>query len=277
MMSSGNRKILLAKPGDWDAWISFVRTRATNSRVWDLVNPDLTTKPISIVEPIEPEFEIPDDSVLFDRLGYEAFKARKDAYKTKYAKYERQQKALSDLITFIQETITSHNIVYIQKEEAHPWNILRALKKRLAPSDEARSLDIEQRYHKLCKGPGNQNVETWLDEWMATITEAKEHSVAEVNGTRPVRDFLMAIRPKEPTFADAHLVFLRYKVVDDLYELAEAFRQHLRLQQLHNLTKESTHSAFTANSNTPNPKTNSTLSYQGQQIQPKPCVCGDTH
>lgn len=75
-------------------------------------------------------------------------------YKVKLAKYERQKEAFGELISFTQDTITAHNVTIIQKEEPHPWNIFRALKRRLAPSDETRSLEIEQEYHKLCKGPG---------------------------------------------------------------------------------------------------------------------------
>ena len=126
-------------------------------------------------------------------MKYEAYKARKDIYKTKLAKYERQEKAFGDLITFIQETIAAHNVVFIQKEDPHPWNILQALKRRLAPSDEARNLEIEQRYHKLCKGPGSQNIESWLDDWVTMYTDGIEHGIAETTGTRPVRDFLMAV------------------------------------------------------------------------------------
>lgn len=211
MMSSITKKVILAKPANWDAWISFVRTRAINNRIWDLVNPDLTTQPVSFKEPVESEFQIPDDDTQFDKIKYEADKARKDVNKTSLAKFERQRKAFGDLISFIQETIAAHNVTFIQKEESHPWNLLQALEKRLTPSDEARNLEIEQTYHKLCKGLGTQNVEALLDEWTATYTEAKEHNIAEATGTRPIRDFLMVVRAKEPTFPDAHLRMIRLK------------------------------------------------------------------
>ena len=126
----------------------------------------------------------------FDMVTYSAFKARKDLYKTDLALYEQQRKSFGDIIGFIQETIAVHNVTFIQKEEPHPWNHLRALKRRLAPSDDARRLQIEQRYHQLCKGPGTQEIETYLDHWTTTYTEAKECHIGEVTGTRPIRDFL---------------------------------------------------------------------------------------
>lgn len=102
-------------------------------------------------------------------------------------------------------------------------------KTRLAPKDEARSFEIEQKYHTLCKGPGAQNLETRLDEWTIAYNEGKKYDVAEVIGTRPIRDFLLAIRSRGPSFAEAHFVLKRFRRGDDLYGLIEDFRQHIRL------------------------------------------------
>lgn len=114
-------------------------------------------------------------------------------------------------------------MTFIQKEEQHPWN-LRALKKCLAPKDEARGFEIEQKYHMLCQGPGAQNLETWLDEWTNTYTEGKENYIAEVTDSRPIRDFLPAVRSREPSFADAHFGLKRFRRGDDLYGLIEDFQ-----------------------------------------------------
>lgn len=154
--------------------------------------------------------------------------------------------------------------------------MLRALKQRLAPSDEARNLGIEQRYHKLCKGPGTQNIDTWLDDWTTTYTEAKEHGIAEATGTRPIRDFLMAAGSKEPTFADAHPLRIRmHKTTYDFYSLIKDFRLHIRLPKINQPSESNTHSAFAANST----KLSNNASFRGQPLSgpPKPCVCGDTH
>lgn len=70
----------------------------------------LDEKPVSLKRPIKPEFQIPDDDAQFDKVKYEPYKARKDIYKTKLAKYERQEKAFSDIITFIQDIIVAYNV-----------------------------------------------------------------------------------------------------------------------------------------------------------------------
>lgn len=89
---SGTKKVVLAKPADWDAWIFFVRTQATNSRIWDLVNPDLTVRPIALQEPTEPEYDIPDDDSLFHKFGNEACKARQGGVQGNTSQVRNNQK-----------------------------------------------------------------------------------------------------------------------------------------------------------------------------------------
>lgn len=55
-------------------------------------------------------------------------------------------------------------------------SLIRAPKLRLVPSDEARHLKIKQKYHKLCKSSGTQNIDNLLDDWTTTYTEAKEQA-----------------------------------------------------------------------------------------------------
>lgn len=196
------------------------------------MNPDRTARPVALQESAEPEYDIPDDDTLFDKASYEVYRARMELYKVKLAKYERQKEAFGELISFAQVTTTAHNVTFIQKEEPHLWNILRALKRRFAPSDETRSLEIEQEYHKLCKGPGTWKFESWSDEWTISVIETTGHGITEATGSGPVRDILLAIRTNEPSFADARLVLLKHLGSDGLHVLVKGFRQHLRRQQL---------------------------------------------
>lgn len=54
-----------------------------------------------------------DNNAQFDITKYKAYKARKDIYGTKLAKFERQQKAFGNPITFIQDTTATHNVTFI--------------------------------------------------------------------------------------------------------------------------------------------------------------------
>ena len=127
-----------------------------------------------------------------------------------------------------------------------PWDHLIALKRRLAPSDSARALDIETKYHKLCKGPGKQDIEAWLEEWQLVCSEAISYKIGEAIGNRPLRDFLMAIHSKEPIFADSYLMDLEDDKPQDLDLLIENFRRLIRLHQSQKAKDNNTHSAFAA-------------------------------
>ncbi|MCJ1267750.1 hypothetical protein MMC22_007636 [Lobaria immixta] len=92
----GSEKVNLAKPADWNAWIPFLRTRATRNKIWELVNPDLSVKPMLLKAPKTPELTIPDDDSLCDIDAYNPFKAQKKVHKVGMAEYERQREALAD-------------------------------------------------------------------------------------------------------------------------------------------------------------------------------------
>ena|SRR5271154_1386028 len=63
--------------------------------------------------------------------------------------------------------------------------MLIALRQRVAPTDEARELELIGRYNKLKKPPRSQDLESWFQQWEKTYKEAKALSLAEVKGKRP--------------------------------------------------------------------------------------------
>ena len=127
------KKIVLAKAVDWDPWLSFVRKRAKASCIWDYVDPDLSDKPVEPQYPTKPVLNRLEGGGI-DPTALEAYKIELVEHKAELAEYERKEKAFGDLIAFIQDTIAAYNVIFIQNED-HPWDILRALKNCLAPSD----------------------------------------------------------------------------------------------------------------------------------------------
>lgn len=170
--------------------------------------------------------------------------------------------------------------------EVHPWNVIRALKTRLAPSDAARILKLEQQYKRLRKGPSSrQNVESWLDDYLKMYTLGKESKVAELtDGKRAYRDFLYAIENTAPTFADIHE--LRIDTVPDydsqLLLTIENFRHYIRLKKVREATTSTSNSAFAANksnnkSSSRTPSSSRTSSFRGGNRTPPTCICGSKH
>lgn len=201
-MGDQKKKIILSKPEDWDTLISFVRIKAETYKVWHLIDPDLPSKPVALTRPDKPTFDPGTSASSFNQQAFEFWKAQYQVYKPRLADYTKQTEVFASIVTYIQETITASNAVLIQKTEAHPYSLLRALKERLAPTDSARSISLEKRYERLKKGPGGgQNIETWVDEWQQMYIDASIDKLAEVSGDRPIRDLLLAIYSKDPAYS----------------------------------------------------------------------------
>ena len=105
-----------------------------------------------------------DDSEEINFQTYEKYKAKQDIYKARLNAYKKQNEAFKQLVKHIQSTICAEAAIFFADEKAYPYNLLRILKLRYAPNDQAKKIQIETKYRTLFMGPGNQNVEKWLDE-----------------------------------------------------------------------------------------------------------------
>lgn len=71
---ANEKQIILDKPADWDAWITLVQAQATDTQIWDLINPDLAERPILLEEPTLSEYDLPDNPNEFDKVAFKPFK-----------------------------------------------------------------------------------------------------------------------------------------------------------------------------------------------------------
>lgn len=271
------RKIVLGKSADWDMWFHYVKQRAINNFIWELVDPSKDIKPAVLVAPVKPTVTIPTGPEKLGSDAYEIFRIRQQIYKDEVAEYKDQHKALADLVAFIQETVAVQYSPYISKAEPHPWDLLRSLKSRLAPSDQARKLEVLRRYQALCLGPGSRDIESWIEEWQLTYTEAAGLKIGEALEERPKRDFLLAIRLKNATFAEMHLEDVDKDSVT-IYHLIELYRNRTRLLKAADIIIP-THSAFGAHKEqTEKGKGKEKEStFNGQKPARPKCLCGGFH
>jgi hypothetical protein len=186
------------------------------------------------------------EQVNFDRDAFEYYKVEFLVYKNNLSAYETQQRAITNLINFIQETITVENALYIEKMKSHSWDQLRALQTRLTSTNVARLMNIETRYRKLCKGLDMQDIETYLKNWQMTYTEAKAWNIEEISDNRSIRDFLVTLSARDPIFSQSYMMH-----IDDdktnLFDLIEKFRRYIRMSQTTNVRKVTeNHFAFSA-------------------------------
>ena len=134
--------------------------------------------------------------------------------------------------------------------------MLAALKQRVAPTDQARKIELINQYQKLKKAPRSQNLDTWLQQWEKTYKECKQLKLPDVQDDHPLYDFLNAISGIAPEFANVWTINIQMKLdsgdaLPDLYKIVELFRnnngsptrrkasQHTALSQLPSRVKPS--------------------------------------
>lgn len=245
--------LTLSEPKQWDSWIYLIKSRAQQYKIWDLINLNLPTKPTTSSEPDLPDED--DDN----------FNQKMSLYNAKLKKYYKETQALADLTTTIQSSISSNLLPLIQNEpDSHPYTLLQALRTRIAPSDYATELHLEQRYHKLIQaGPKDRSLEGWLQELEEIYTKAKAKNLPEVSGNRPVRDFYLALDKHDTNYATMQLVSLDNSDSEtDFFKVVEKYRKYARIKSLQ--------------SNNPKQAFTATLRGEKQpQQQPPQCLCGE--
>lgn len=281
-MNDNKRELKLSQSKDWDAWLSVVRAKATGLRIWHLIDPAINVKPIGLDEPDEPDLDDQPGSNFTEK--HARFKMAATKYKRDLQDFKDQHDSMAKIISFIYDTTSINNLTYIQKVEVHPWIVLRALQSRLAPTDSARSLDMERQYARLVKGPTNrQHVDAWLDDYLKMHAMAKEIQIAEVtDAKRAYRDFLQAIEKIAPTFAEVYELQLDTVIDFDaqIYLVVDKFRNHMRMKEAKQGRSTSFNSAFATdkgNSNNSSRNSSRTPSFRGENQDLPTCICGKNH
>ena len=275
--SSQKKQVILNKPEDWDTWIAFVKIKAANLDIWDQIDPDLFTRPPALIAPVAPVLDI---GATFDQGQWNLHLARKDVYKTLKAEYKEQKEAFAAIISFIHETVSAQNAILIQHVESpHPYDMLRCLKSGIAPTDTGRKLQLRARYEKLRRGPGNQNIEAWINDYQQMYYEATASNLPEVQGDGAISDFLLAYHTKHPSFADSEMSYLNRKPGKrTMHQYIDSYRQHARVmttaEKSHNLhSSGGEHSAFAAGRKT----SENAATFRGNKVDGPTCVCGKKH
>ena len=84
-----------------------------------------------------------------------------------------------------------------------------SLKDRFKPTDRARETQVTMAYQRLKRTPRSTDIETWLDNWELVYSEAEEINLPEINGDRPLYDFLFTVKPLDAAFSAANLNVLQ--------------------------------------------------------------------
>jgi hypothetical protein len=268
-MAATAKTVILDRPAHWDSWIFIVKAIAQGGDAWKYVNPDLGSEPII---PSRPEKPTATHINPAKSSTTSLTPAELDMYKVMLAEYREDLATVKQVLDTLQTvrnhvvtTISVTNVVYI-KNKSTVYQMLVALKKRLAPTDYARKLEVVHKYNKLKTFSKRENVEKWLKDWETTYADGKELDIPEVSGERPLMDFTTAISAIDPGYGSSQEYFLNRTIkknedLPELYELIEDFRNHQRKTEA--LQMSESHSAFST-----------TSEGTSQDLE---CVCGLRH
>jgi hypothetical protein len=166
-MAATAKTVILDRPTHWDSWIFIVKAIAAGGDAWKCVDPELGSEP---VVPNRPEKPTATDVNPVKSSTTTLTPAELDTYKVMLAEYREDlatvKQALDTLRTVrnhVVTTISVTNIVYI-KDKSTVYQMLVALKKRLAPTDYARKLEVVHKYNKLKTYSKRENIEKWLKD-----------------------------------------------------------------------------------------------------------------
>jgi hypothetical protein len=115
--------------------------------------------------------------------------------------------------------------------------MIRILKRRVAPSDRAKKIEVMNTWRWLKKTPKDTYLSTWLRRWEEIYEKATELSLPEASGIRPVLDFLDAVEPLSEKFYSYWTERIQdlqdedeMEEIPDLYTIIDKFRNRVRLR-----------------------------------------------
>src|SRR5436189_5050591 len=162
MSSSTSKTTVLDQPSHWEPWLFVIKTIAEGGDAWKYLNLELDIEPIV---PNRPKIPTPID-VNQEKTSILALSTQeKESYKLLLAMYKEElanTKQILDTIqtvwNYIVTIVSSCNIVYINDKNI-VYQILVILKKRLAPTNYIRKLDLARKYNKLKTYSKRENIE----------------------------------------------------------------------------------------------------------------------
>jgi hypothetical protein len=269
------KELILVNHEQWDTWILSLRSKVDRYNLWPYLDPDTAAADVpKLVQPTRPTYDTVKQGATRladlnpeERLELSELRA---IYLEDQRLYTKQWDVYNELRDwFLQTTATSLHPFFIRLSE--PRLMLIEIKKRCTVIDHIREIELGQEYAKQKQTPMNVDLNTWVDNWDVLYQKCKTAKIVEVTQDRPVFDFLAAIRPHAPSFADVWLELyqarkLKGEALPELPEVTEMFRNHRRLVGTQTSESKTRQAAFSA-------------SFQegtatGHDLT---CLCGESH
>lgn len=147
----------------------------------------------------------------------------------------------------------------------HPWSNQKTpctKRRSTKPRDRAELLQIPQ-------GTSCSEYQNLAGRVDCYLSEAKEYGITEATGSQPVRDFLLAVRPKDTSFAYTHFPSDATRYPQSSWNNREVLSTP-SAKALQGPSGNETHSAFSAKSSS------KTTTFRGQKVYPSTHMCNLT-
>jgi len=251
-MTINKLAITLNSPDDWEPWITRAKSHATAQHIWEFIDPEnpqrtylsdptiptsATVRQLLAAErtpattestqtaPTQPDLT---DAEVAARLKIETIR-----YKHNYQAYLHKEHALDLIPTIIQISINRSYLQHTYHRDS-AYEMLVALKRRVAPVDFAAMLDLRQQYKYLMK-PSQESLDTWVNKWEDVYHRGTKLNMPEVVTLNPHIDFLDAIQNVLPHFyavnQDRFIKQAKQNNVMGFIELLNLFRDTKRIHQ----------------------------------------------
>ena len=183
-MPSSSTEVILTHPGDWERWISQIRTNADED-LWPHVDPQTEFLPDDAIDlltrPVEPRLaSINPQATQYIHLTPPQRKLYREAmgfYETALTKYQKQQKHDRELRTLISKTTSPEKQLLLDPElDTSQW--LTRLMKNTKPSDTYMRQEVHKEYLEALKGVKSSKFDQWLQQWEHVITKVIKYKLA---------------------------------------------------------------------------------------------------
>jgi hypothetical protein len=298
-MSTNQLSVILTGDENWHLWIELVKTKALETNIWQYINPtDLEGAILTHIRPIEPTFETvhlrPQGSqvpiVLADLspIEYAHYQELKHDYRDSLKDYIKKEEALAKMRTLIQNSIQSELITHTLNCPL-ARDMLLNLRAEFEANRVVRERQLLAKYHKAKRLSTTESIDNWIRSWETAYIRCKEINSSEVDGAKPLFDFIHAVQDRVPGFHTAwYFRILREGASLNIRDLIQELKDYLRDTNLDGSDGRNTGFASFQNQQDLGSQLTAQLADQSTQPaqlaaqlkqphKPPKCICGELH
>jgi hypothetical protein len=210
--------------------------------VTDKVNikipPQMPTFPKAAPLPLLPEVTMDLDANIIAQLRFDnemkLYPAQAQEYRYAYTVIKSQQDQAKAIMEWINAHLhISHKPLLQQEGSGTLFGLLMQIKKRVAPTDAATEIIVQEQLYKARRYDSTQAILPWLEEYEAVWVKVIQLEMPDCFGTRGQNLFLGAVAQFNKTFAESYMSIMDERLYEDkqpktVLELIETLRNHQR-------------------------------------------------